>query len=185
MAVDLQNLVDALKGEVNPPGTDLFPDATDDNFLMNLTNAFWEVRLYGFLAGFEENAAARGGPSVFTEGIITPIGVAADYDDPTGHATTDLGRDLQQLVILWAGWKVVLARMGTINSAFRAKAGPVEFEVEQAASVLKTILDTLRSRIDFVLTHLSIYGVNSSVAVFDGIIDRSYSQALGETWWVK
>ena len=80
MAVNLETLVDALRREVSPPGSDLFPDAIEDNYLGSLTDAFWEVRLYGLLAGFEENAAARGGPAEFGEGVITPVGVDATYD---------------------------------------------------------------------------------------------------------
>jgi len=184
--VDLVDLVDSLRREVSPPGSDLFPDATEDTFAGSLSDAFWEVRLYGLLSGFEENAAARGGPGDFGEGIITPIGVDATYDDPAGYSTTqDLGRDLQQLIVLWAGWKIVLSRMGTINSMFRAKAGPVEYETQQAASVLKTILDHLKARIDFVLNNLSKYGASSSTAVFDSIVERSYEQATGNVWWLR
>jgi hypothetical protein len=127
MAVDLADLVESLKREVSPPGGDTFPDATQDNYLGSLTDAFWEIRLFGMLAGFEENAAARGGPASFTEGIVTPTGVTEDYDDPFGYINgQDLSRELQQLIVLWAGYKIVLTRFGVLQSVFRAKAGPVE-----------------------------------------------------------
>lgn len=184
--VDLFELVDALKREVNPPGSDLFPDATDDDYLGSLTDAFWEVRLYGFLGGFEENAAARGGSPTFGEGRVTPLGAAEGYDAPSGYSTTaDLSRELQQLIVLWAGWKIVLARMGALNTTFRARAGNVEYETQNAASVLKTILDQLKARIDFVIDHISDYAPGSGVAVFDAVVERSYSQAVGDTWWVR
>jgi hypothetical protein len=186
MAVDLFELVEPLRREVNPPGSDLFPDATDDNWLGSLTDAFWEVRLFGLLGGFEENAAARGGPAAFGEGKVTPSGVTDDtYDDPTGFSPTqDLSRDLQQLIVLWAGYKVALTRLSTINSVFRAKAGPVEYETQQAASVLKGILDQLKARIDFVLDNIRT-GNGSAVAVFDAMVERSYSQATSQTWWIR
>lgn len=153
-------------------------------FLGSLSDAFWEVRLFGFLGGFEENAAARGGPVTFGEGIVTPTGVADDtYDDPTGFSTAqDLGRDLQQLVVLWAGWKIVLNRLGSLNTTFRTKAGPVEFETQNAATVLKAVLDALKDRIDHVLNNLP---ARTSVAVFDAMIERSYGIAAQETWWVN
>lgn len=183
MAVDLATLVDSLRREVNPPGTDLFPDATEDTFLGNLTDAFWEVRLFGFLSGFEENAAARGGPGAFGEGIVTPTGVDETYDDPTGFiATRDLSRPLQQLVVLWAAWKIALNRMGSLNTTFRAKAGPVEYETQNAATVLKAVLDALKSRIDIILNTLP---ERAGSVVLDAMVERSYSVAVGETWWVN
>jgi hypothetical protein len=185
MAVDLLNLVDPLKREVMPPGADLFPDGTDDDFLGALTNAFWEIRLYGLVAGFEENAAARGGPAQFSDGIVTPLHAASGYDAPSGWSSTDMGRELQQLIVLWAGWKVVLARMGSLNTLFRARAGPVEYEVQNAASVLKTILDQLKAQINLVIHNLSSYGASTSAVVFDSIVERSYSQAVGDVWWVR
>lgn len=184
--VDLFDLVESLKREVNPPGTDAFPDATDDNWLGSLTDSFWEVRLYGMLEGFEENAAARGGPDSFTEGKVTPTGVDEDYDYPGGYVPgVDLARDLQQLIVLWAGYKVVLARMGTLQSVFRAKAGPVEYETQQAATVLKSLLDTLKAKIDQVLGHLSTWNTGNTVVMLDSVIERTYSQAIGDTWWVR
>ena len=185
MAVDLFELVEPLRREVNPPGSDLFPDSTDDNWVGSLTDAFWEIRLHSLLDGFEENAASRGGPAAFSEAIVTPIGVADDtYDDPDGYdPDSDLSRELQQLIVLWAGWKIMLARMSSLNSLNRAKAGPVEYETQQAASVLKTLLDQFKARIDFILDALANSG--SSTVVFDALVERSWSQALGDTWWVR
>lgn len=151
-----------------------------------MIDAFWEVRLHGFLAGFEENAASRGGETTFGEGVVTPVGVVVDYDGVAGYLTgRDLGRDLQQLVVLWAGWKIVMARLGSLNSTFRAKAGPVEYETQQAATVLKAILDSLKAKIDFVLQHISIYGRGADVVVFDSLVERSYAQAQGYQWWIR
>jgi hypothetical protein len=182
VAVNLFDLVESLRLAVNPPGTDLFPDATDDEFLGALINSFWELRIYNMLDAWEENASTRGGPVVFTEGIVTPLGVADVYDDPTGWATSDMGRELQQLVVLWAAWTIVLNRMGSLSTVFRAKAGPVEYETQNAATVLKTVLDALKKRIDD-----AIFGLEQTAdtIVFDGMIERTYAVANGETWWIK
>lgn len=184
MAVQLFDLVDPLKRQVNPPGTDLFPNATDDEFLGSLTNAFWEIRLFGMLAQWEENAAARGGPDAFGEATVTPIGeIDETYDDPEGWAPADLPRDLQQLIVVWAGYQIVLTRLSALNTVFRAKAGPVEYETQNAASVLKSVLDQLKARLDDLLGQLSNAG-HESAYMLDAIIERSYSMAVGDTWWV-
>lgn len=197
MSVDLNDLVEPLRFETQAPGGVPFPNATDDDYLGNLTNAFWELRLYGFLQTWEENAAARGGPPEFIAAIVTPLGVDASYDDlinggvitPTGgeySPTQDLPRDLQQLIVLWAAWKIALNYMSSLNTGFRAKAGPVEYETSQAATVLKDVLDELSRRIKYIIDNLpSLYGGGSPVAVLDAIIDRTYSQATNITWWVK
>lgn len=196
MAVDLNELVEPLKYEVSAPGADPFPDATDDDYLGNLVNAFWEIRLYGYLSTFEENAAARGGPLEFFEAIVTPIGVDATYDDvinggvvlPAGteySPAQDLSRDWQQFIVLWAGWKIALNRMSSLNTVFRAKAGPVEYETQQAASVLKGILDSLKERITYLLKILPTAGPAGGDTVLDAVIERTYSQATNLTWWVR
>jgi hypothetical protein len=185
MAVDLADLIEPLKREVSPPGTDLYPNAVDDEWFGALTDAFWEIRLYGFIPGYEENAAARGGPTEFSDGIVTPLNVTADYDDPTGWSDSDLARDLQQLVVLWAGWKITLTQMQNLSTTFRAKAGPVEFETQHAATVQKAILDTLRAKIDTILQNLSSYGASSSVVVLDAIVERTYSTATHDQWWLR
>jgi hypothetical protein len=187
MTVDLNDLVDPLKNRVNPPGTDLFPDATDDTWFLSLQNAFWDVRLHGMLASWEENAAARGGPAAFAEGIITPIGQTDDtYDDATGFDTnTDMGREFQQLVVVWAAWRTTLTQFQNVRAKFRAKAGPVEFEEEQSASILKTILDQLRDEIKMILFNLSTYGLGDNAGVLDAVIERSYSMSVRDVWWVR
>lgn len=187
MAVDLATLIEPLQIEVQIPGGTAYADATDDDYLGYLINSFWEIRLYGFLMGFEEDVAARGGPPEFAAGIVTPLGVDPTYDDPNGYSLAqDLPRDMQQLIVLWAAWKVALTNMASLNTVFRAKAGPVEYETQQAASVLKEVLDQLKSRILYLIDQLpSMYGGQQNVAVFDAIVERSYSQALGDVWWVR
>lgn len=187
MAVDLADLVENLENEVQVPGGGQFAEATEEDYLGYLINSFWEIRLYGFLVGFEEDSASRGGPAEFGVGIVTPLGVDPTYDDPTGYSVEqDLPREMQQLVVLWSAWKVTLTNFGSLNTVFRAKAGPVEYETQQAASVLTAVLDQLKARIMAILDLLpSGYGNKNNVIVFDAMIERSYSQAVGETWWVR
>lgn len=162
MAVDLGDLIESLQREVNPPGTNLYPNATDDDYLGHLQDAFWEARLHGMLSDWTES-----------DGLVTPI-----------SGTTDIGRDYQQLVVMYAGYRIVLTQFQNLKSMFRAKAGPVEFETQQQATVLKAVLDAIRSRINLVLSRLSDVGV-STATVFDAVIERSYSTAANDTWWVR
>lgn len=161
MAVDLADYVEALEIEVNPPGQDLYSSVTDSQWLARLQNAFWEIRLHGMLSNFTEE-----------EGVVTPI-----------SGDTDLTRDQIQLIILFAAYTVALSSFQNIKSSYRAKAGPVEVEYQQSAQTLKSLLDALRSRINFIIGNLSGYA-GTTAFVIDAVQASQYSIGVGDTWYV-
>lgn len=160
MAVDLSgDLIDSLKREVNPPGTDLFPSATDDEWLGHLQDSFWEAKLYGFFANYTE-----------ADGTVTPI---------TG--TTDLDRGFQELIVLFAGARVIRNELKNKNTLFSAKAGSAEFEVQNSANLLIAILRDIRSKVDLALA--AIGTINSTtVAYVDSLLGREESIYFGDTY---
>lgn len=162
MAVDLGDLVDPLKREVAAPGdfATVFPNTTDDDLIGSLSDGFWVARLDGLLAGYTES-----------EGSVTPT-----------SGTTDLSRELQQLVVFYAGYQIVKNVLRGIQTKFRAKAGPVEYETAQSATQLTDILKELKYRRDMLLVRLSELGQIPSFYV-DAYLARSESIALGETSW--
>lgn len=162
MAVDLADLVDSLKREVSPPGTDLFPNAREDDYVGHLADAFWEARLQGMLKGFTE-----------ADGSIMPQG--------TGD---DMTRDLQQLIVLYAGYRILLTSLMNLQTTFRAASGPNSFEVQRSAQVVQAVLKAIKSKIDIALERLSDVGA-VNVAVFDAVVERTYDIALGNQWWVR
>lgn len=162
MPVDLSDYLDNLKREVNPPGTNLFPEATDTEYAGHLTDAFWEARLDGMLSDWTESD-----------------GVIASVTDGGG----DISRDLVQLVILYAGIRIVRNHLRNIRTAFRAKAGSTEYETQQSAQLLRDILDELRQKRSLVLQRLSDLGKIDSY-VLDALYERDYSIRRGDTdWW--
>lgn len=171
MAVDLGDLVESLQREVNPPGSDLFPNATEDDYLGNLQDAFWEARLDGMLAGYEERDA------IVSSGfeLVGDDYVALDEND-------DLTRDLQQLVVLYAGVRIVRNHLRAVNTVFRSKAGPVEFETQQSATLLKAILDELKSKRNLVLQRLSDLGSAESFYI-DAVLERERSVDYSNTYF--
>ncbi len=163
MAVDLGDLVESLKREIASPGEyeATFPNSTDDSLVGSLSDAFWEARLDGLLVGFVEG-----------DGVVTPI---------TG--TTDLSRDLQQLIVFYAGYKILFNVLRGIQTSFRAKAGPVEFETQQSASALTEILKELKFRRNLLLTRLTEIGAIPSYYV-DAYLSRDDSLRWGDTIFV-
>lgn len=163
MAVDITELIEPLERELSPPGTDLYPNATDDDWIGQLQDAFWEARLQGLLSGY----------------------TLVDTDIIPQSGTTDLGREWQQLIVLFAGYRVTLTQYQNINSGFRAKAGPVEFEQQKSANTIKGILDALKERMKYILETIPVEGRNAYVAQFTGYIERTYSIGVGDQWYVR
>lgn len=155
MAIDVGDLVENLTAEVNPPGTDLFPNATASQWELRLANAFWELVIAGLITGYTEE------DGIITEDVATPA--------------NDLGRDYQQLMVLAAAINVITMEMVNINTAFRAQAGPVEYEVQKSAAVLAAVLDRLEKRFNRIIADLPDANVPATDFYFDPFCLRSDS----------
>lgn len=165
MAVDLSELVPSLKREVNPPGADLYPAVTNTQWAGYLQDAFWEARLDGLFTAWTLN----------DDGEVVPVS--------TGGA--DLDRQWQQLLVLYAGFRITLNRFTNLKSQFRAQAGPVSFEQGQSATTLKGVLDAIRERMKRILDTTISGAAGGGVYVFDSVIERSYNLAVGDAWFVS
>lgn len=155
---DLFDLVEALKAETNIPGADALENATEDDYLLRLQNAFWEA----FLDKVINN-------SVYTEadGIVTP----------------DLPRELQQLVIIYASFGILFNVFSNLQTKFRTKAGPVEYEIEQSATLLKSLLDKLYERKKRLMEDLTTQGYGGSY-MFDQVLARDAAFVNGTASFV-
>lgn len=160
MAVDLGDLTEFLVAEVNIPGGDVFA-ASDDDYLLRLQNAFWEATLDGLISGYTE-----------TDGVITP-----------SSGSTDLSRELQQLVIFYAGISIVHNHLRSINTMFKAKAGPVEYETQQAATLLRDLLAELQRKRAIVLDRLSETYATETFYI-DAVRSRDEAMTYGEVDFV-
>lgn len=162
MAVDLNDLIPALEAECSPPGTDLFPDATDSAWLLRLENAFWEAKLFGFppFSNYTES-----------DGTVLPI-----------SGTTDLPREEQQLVVMFAALNSVRMSMSSQNTGFSAKAGSVEFSTQNSATLLNNVLNGIQSKIDLLLSTLAKIG-RITDGYLDAVFERGTSLGTGEITW--
>lgn len=160
MAVDLGDLVPYLEAEVSPPGNDLFADTEDDEWVTRLANGFWNARLDGLLSGYVES-----------DGAVTPT-----------SGDEDLSRELQQVIVFYAAYDTILLALRSLNTSFRAQAGPVSYETGQSAQVLRDIANALRERMGRLLVRLSDIGATSDY-VIDAIMARQDSLLDGITYW--
>lgn len=147
MATSLGDLVDVLKREVNPPGDNLFPNATDDDFLGYLVDGFWECKLDGFLSKYE-------------------------VDNNTANVTPDLPDFYKYMVVLWAGVRITRVRLSNLRTSQKSVAGPVSFEYNNSAMVLRAVLDEIKSKKQR-LIDLSYH--ITDVAVLDGYYQRDWN----------
>lgn len=153
--VDLSDFVESLRREVTPPGSDLFTDVDDTVMTGYLADAFWEARLDGFLGVWVANE----------DGLVTPMETGGD----------DLPRELIGLVILYAGVKILRNRLMNLNTAFSAKAGPVEYEVQNSANLLTEMLKQLKEAKDRILEQVDLAPTNTYY--FDAYTARNSSAA--------
>jgi hypothetical protein len=162
VAVDLGDLVESLKREVNPPGKTIL-SATDDEWLGRLADAFWDGRLDGLFAGFAVDSDA---------GTINPVNPGA----------ADMGRDLQQAVVFLAAYNSLFLAIMNTKTQFKAEAGPVSFEQQASANVLRELAQSLKERRDILLYRLSDLGL-VPVYVVDAVIERQSQLAIGAQVW--
>lgn len=152
MAVDLDDYVPSLQREVNPPGTAIF-DVSDDVWVGYLTDAFWEARMDGFMAGY----------TCDEDGSVTPL----------AGGGADLPRQYVALIVLYAGVRILRTQILNTKTLFRAKAGPTEFEQQNSATMLAEMLKQLAAAkqqlIDQIQDVTPVYGWDAVVKrVLDG-----------------
>lgn len=162
MAVDLGDLIENLTAMVNPPGANLWPDAVDDDWILRLQNGFWAAVLDGLITGYTE-----------ADGLIEPT-----------SGSTDISRDLQQIVVIYGAMDTVLNEIRNLNTSLRAKAGPVEFETQKSANTLRDILKELQYRRSLLLDRLGDLGVTDTYYI-DAVLERDAAYMDSLTSWVS
>ncbi len=165
MSVDLGNYLDNLKREVNPPGVDLFPASGDDEWTGRLGDAFWQARIEGIqpLLAY----------SCDDNSLVTPLAVS----------TPELGRDLVQLVILYASFTVIRNSLANVQSQFKASAGNVSIDIQRSALLMRDVMADIVARKNIILTRLSDVGSVPTLVV-DAITARDEAIVFGFTTWV-
>ena len=156
-AVDLEDLIDDMKAELSVPGTTTYANSTDAQWVSQLRIAFWEVVLDQIISGYTE-----------TDGIVTPV-----------SGDTALARELQQVIIFYAGLKVVRNRLMDLKTSFRAKAGQAEYETQQSAQVLSALYKGLLQKRDDWVSYLGASGFTGVSYYIDTVSARDWNYAMG------
>lgn len=153
---DLSDLISDLEFNVNAPGEDAYANVSEEEWISRLRDGFWNAWNDGFLQDYIE-----------IDGTVTPR-----------SGSTPIPREQQQIVILYTSIAIVFQQMLKMNTLFRAKAGPVEYETQQSAQLLRALYDDLAQRRVHLLERLAETGVSSAFFLIDAY--RSRQDALYE-----
>ncbi len=152
---DLSEQVESLKRVVAAPGgfAAIFPDTNDDGLLGLLFDGFSEAQLDGFFVG------------------SNPY----DLDINTGQVTPNLDNAQSYLVVLYAGARLVQARLLNLKNRVHYQSGNAVYETEQSASVLSALLKTFLERKAAILLRAQTLGYGSAFYM----VDQYFTRAIG------
>jgi len=186
VVADLSNYTANLIREVADPASPTangFGALTDDDLVGHLADASWDCRLDGLLQGY----------TCDEDGIITqisstnapPSNITALTSNPQLQNWSADGqwREMVQLIILYASFRILRNSLRNLRTAFAAAAGPVRYEYQQSAIMLTEIMKDVVNRRNVVLARLSDLGT-TTVTVIDSIMARDDSLMSGATYWV-
>lgn len=155
---NISTLVPALKRELAVPGTfaTVFPNTEDPDLVGALADGFAEAQLFGF---FKDVALTAAGDDWESDPDISAAGGA--------------------LVVIYTSIRAIRAQLRNLKTTQRYKAGPVEFETQQAASVLTAELAFLQKRLDDIIKNAEGAARASAgiATVFDNYLARNVQQA--------
>lgn len=164
MAVDLNDLVDSLKRAVSPPDEDLYADVTTTQWVGYLSDAFWTARIQA--------------------GLFSGYTINEDDEIEPSTGSTDLGRDYQQIIVLYAALNIVTSSIRNTNTLFRAKAGPAEFETQNSATNLNSVLRELQTQRDMILARLSDLGASVDF-ITDLTVGINDPLVYEDAYWIR
>lgn len=124
---DLIDDTEHLKRAVAVPGTfaTVFPDTLDADLIGALEDGFAEAQLFGFLLDY-----------TIVGSVVSP----------------DLVVPERALVVLFSAASILSNQLANASSRQRYVAGPVEFEQETGASILKERLAYVQKQRDYLIT---------------------------------
>jgi hypothetical protein len=142
-------------------------DATPAQLDGYIKDGFWHLRLNAIMAGYSQDDG---------QGLTPPTTGDAIY------LTSDEGavpEELQRLVALSGGFRMIRLKILALAVNFTAKAGPAEYEQQASATTLRRILDSLERE----LAQLSnLYSTELGQAGFyymDGLFQAEVSELQG------
>lgn len=163
-SVDMTELIPSLESLLTVPGaTSPYAAASEVEWTNKIVNAFWR----GVIEGVIENY------TIDEDGVVSP-----------SSGSTTFPQSLQYVVVIYAAMNVIEAQLLQLKTVFRAKAGPLEYETQQASQVLTGLLKSLDNQKNIILERLSDLGGGTDTYYYDAPWERRYRQTTNDTHWM-
>jgi hypothetical protein len=161
-ATDINDLIPALKREINVPGFELFPGISAGALQGYIQDGFWEGRLSGLF----EVWTVKDGADL----VVPTTGTFITNDDEDAFPS-----DLQMFVVILSGFRMIQRRAFNLAQNLRVVAGPTEYEVQISATVLRELVQSLERRINELTELHSDLLAADRVYYLDGVAQSTYS----------
>lgn len=166
MSTPLTDILPMFNREIDIPGDVQFSTVSAGAKLGYIEDGFWDVRLAGMLGGF---TVALG--EEITPAETTGVKYITDQD-LTGE---DLEEKYWVLIVIFAGFRLLRLKIMQLAVNFTAEAGPVSYEQQASATVLRALLDNLQGRIQELKEQYSDdFAVGAFIAM-DGQAQSTYA----------
>ncbi len=173
MGTLVEDLIPMFNREINGPGFERITAISAGQKLGYIEDGFWDVRLAGMLATF-----------TVVDGVdLVPPGVTGKLyftDDST--KAEDLEKKFWMMVVIVAGFRLLRLKIMDLAVNFTAEAGPVQFEQQASATVLRALLANLQGRIQELKGQYSDEFGADVFILMDGLAQAEYAtlQSLPE-----
>jgi len=139
MATLIEDLIPMFNREINIPGDEQLPTLSAANKIGYITDGFWDAKLSEMLQTY-----------TVVDGIDVdpPQTTGKDYITDSATKVKDLPTELHMLVVITAGFRLLRLKIMDLAVNFTAEAGPVSFEQQASATVLRAILANLQMRLN-------------------------------------
>ena len=170
MPTPVQDLIPMFDREINGPGFEQITDITGGQKLGYIQDGFWDVRLSGILGSY-----------TIADGADTsPVGTTGTkYFTDTSTKAKSLEEMYWMLIVIFAGFRLLRLKVMNLAVNFKAEAGPVSYEQQASATVLRALLDSLHERLQELKVQYS-EDFNASVFILmDGVAQSEYALLAG------
>jgi hypothetical protein len=164
MATPITELIPMFDREINVPNAPQVTVSASQK-LGYIADGFWDARLFGLLSKY----------TIVDGADVVPAEPTGDnYITDISTKSKDLDQQFWMMVVIFAGFRLLRLKVMELAVNFKAEAGPVSFEQQASATVLRALLDNLQRRIDELkMIYSDQYG--SAFYLMDGMAQAEYS----------
>ena len=162
MATAVTEMIPSLQREVNPPGFAQYPDALPADFIGYIEDGFWEGRLMGVF-----------GTWTIVDGQTLTTPLSGDFI--TNDDEADFPEPDQMFLVIIAGFRLLQRKAINLAVNFKAKAGPVEYDQQTSATVIRELLQSLERRLESYKQMYSDLIPAEAFYYMDGVAQSSYA----------